>query len=81
MAYSPTPKAEHVEVDAWVFEELLRISQEFQNFLAPLIILTVNYAAPIRPRDGMVVHADGATWNPGGGKGLYLYSAGAWVKL
>ena len=38
-------------------------------------------AAPARPREGLIVFADGTEWNPGGGKGAYQYLSGAWVKL
>lgn len=31
--------------------------------------------------DGMVVYADGTSWNPGSGEGLYERRAGAWQKL
>lgn len=38
--------------------------------------------APDKPRDGMIVFADGTNFNPGGtGRGVYTYSAGGWVKL
>lgn len=36
---------------------------------------------PSKPRDGMIVAADGTNWNPGGGAGFYGRTAGAWVKL
>ena len=36
---------------------------------------------PAIPVDGMVVYADGTSWNPGSGEGLYGYENGAWVKL
>lgn len=39
------------------------------------------YAEPAKPREGMRRFADGVQWNPGLGKGLYLYSGTAWVKL
>jgi hypothetical protein len=39
------------------------------------------YAAPDKPREGQFAKADGVTWNPGGGAGLYQYQGGAWVKL
>lgn len=39
------------------------------------------YAEPAKPREGMIVFADGTSWNPGGGQGVYVYATGAWVKL
>lgn len=44
-------------------------------------LTTVLYAAPAKPREGMFAFADGTTWNPGAGRGLYNYVSGAWVKL
>jgi len=41
----------------------------------------LQYAAPSKLREGMIRFADGTTWNPGGGKGLYIYYSGAWNKL
>lgn len=37
--------------------------------------------APSKPREGMIRFADGTSWNPGSGRGLYQYVSGAWVKL
>lgn len=39
------------------------------------------YAEPKRVFDGMVVIADGTTWNPGSGAGPYARIAGAWSKM
>ena len=41
----------------------------------------VLHAEPDRPREGKVVYADGTDWNPGSGKGLYVYDGSAWVAL
>jgi hypothetical protein len=38
-------------------------------------------APPLKPRNGMIVYADGATWNPGAGEGFYGRVSGLWVKL
>lgn len=35
------------------------------------------YAPPDRPRDGMLVLADGVDWNPGAGRGAYVYDEDA----
>lgn len=44
--------------------------------------MTVMYAAPSKPRTGWLVYADGTSWNPGSGEGVYVYtSGGAWSKL
>lgn len=48
---------------------------------AAYMALDTLYAAPKRIFEGMVVKADGTTWNPGGGAGVYARVSGAWVKL
>lgn len=40
------------------------------------------YSAPVKPRTGDIRYADGTSWNPGSGEGIYRYSiAGAWAFL
>ena len=41
-------------------------------------IFRILTAVPTTPVDGMLAIADGTTWNPGSGKGLYRYDGGAW---
>lgn len=43
--------------------------------------LRPRFVAPQNPREGMIVYADGTTWNPGQGEGVYVYTNGAWVPL
>ena len=43
--------------------------------------LDKSYAAPGRPRDGDIRYADGTTWNPGSGVGVYYYNGSSWVFL
>jgi hypothetical protein len=38
-------------------------------------------APPEKPRDGLVVYADGTNWNPGAGEGIYAFFATVWNKL
>jgi len=47
------------------------------NYLA----LNTIYEAPKRIFEGMIVKADGSTWNPGSGAGCYMYRGGAWQLL
>lgn len=39
------------------------------------------YVAPAKPRIGLVVYADGTSWNPGAGEGLYVFESTGWVGL
>lgn len=50
---------------------------------APFVQLEPQYVAPSKPREGMVVMADGVSWKPNGtgGQGFYGYRSGAWVLL
>lgn len=43
--------------------------------------LAMSYAAPAKVWDGLVMLADGTSWNPGSGGGYYGYRAGAWRFL
>lgn len=62
-----------------VFLEFQKIEQAIRLF--DFITLVELHAEPTRPRDGMVVLADGTDWNPGAGQGFYGRYAGAWHKL
>jgi hypothetical protein len=39
------------------------------------------HVPPGKPREGMLVYADGTDWNPGSGAGYYVYYAGAWHAM
>jgi len=39
------------------------------------------HTVPTRPREGMIVVADGTDWNPGAGKGAYEFKNSLWSKL
>lgn len=41
----------------------------------------MQYTAPKQVYDGLIVLADGTSWNPGSGKGYYGYYTGAWHFL
>lgn len=68
--------------------DLPRYIQDMFNDIANAINVVrdghidVIYSAPTKPQQGDIRYADGTSWNPGSGEGLYLYnSAGAWVQL
>jgi hypothetical protein len=46
-----------------------------------LSFFSVTYAEPEKPRNFMIRLADGASWNPGYGLGLYQYYGGTWHPL
>jgi len=82
MPYNPTNPS-NVEnpqqVFEWVQRELRAIAKEFAETTA--LELRQVGAEPIRPREGMIVSADGVNWDPGAGAGAYEFKGGAWVKL
>lgn len=83
MAYQPTKAPDIKDVDElrrYVEQELLSIQRSFGNF--DILTLNPSYAVPLRPRPGMFVYADGTSWNPGAGQGVYVLNlSNAWVKL
>lgn len=66
---------------AWLVTQLRQISAELTHGQPQTVTLATLGVEPPRPRDGMIVYADGTEWNPGAGEGFYGYQAGAWVKL
>lgn len=60
--------------------ELEKIALQFSQ-PSDYLALNTLYASPKRVFDGMVIKADGTTWNPGGGAGVYVRVGSAWVKL
>lgn len=83
-AYSPiTPPGlddpKLTQLSQWAQRELDRIGQRFTNH--DTVQYNVMYVEPDKPRDGMVVVADGTRWDPGSGGGAYCYFGGVWVFL
>ncbi len=79
MAYAPDAVPQEYNAE-FLYRELLRISGEFVK-IEQGRFLPVLAVAPDKPREGMLVVADGTNWNPGSGKGLYEYKSGGWSKL
>lgn len=67
------------ELYTYIQQEFQALAREFQEMDA--VELRTRHTAPAKPREGMLVMADGTNWNPGAGIGVYAYIAGAWVKL
>lgn len=63
------------------------LEQEFHNIRASMfepvesVRLKTLYASPSRIYEDMIVLADGTSWNPGSGAGVYARVGGAWTKL
>lgn len=65
---------------AWWKQELENIATAEQ---APKdgFVLNTLYAAPTRLYEGLTVLADGTSFNPGAGAGVYTYYGASWKKL
>ena len=81
MAFTPTNFTGGTleALQAWTQRELERLALTLTETIA--LDLRPVYRAPDKPREGMIVYADGTSWNPGAGKGCYEYRGAAWFKL
>lgn len=67
--------------------QLQRYLREEMNKIAATVALLaegfdpVIYKAPPKPRKGMRRYADGTSWNPGSGAGLYSFNGTTWVLI
>lgn len=62
-----------------VYRELLRVQLAFD-----LLFDGHKEAAPEEPDhpvEGMLIYANGQSWDPGSGAGLYLYESATWKKV
>lgn len=63
------------------YELLEQRVTELERQVSRWFVLEKSYSAPNRVYEGMLVYADGTTWNPGSGAGLYQYRSSAWVFI
>lgn len=76
--YIPAPVSGTLE--SYLRQELEKIAQAMET-ADERLTLAVQYKAPDKFRAGTVVAADGTTWNPGSGKGMYWYDGTNWKFL
>ena len=74
------PPQEAASLPAYLARELAAIARAFSDpadgyYLVPLAV------PPPKPRTGLIVYADGGSWDPGAGAGVYVYTGAAWSKL
>ena len=69
-----------IKLSDFVRAEFVKLARLFNTGQDELRLVEL-HVEPTRPRDGMVVYADGTNWNPGSGEGVYAREAAAWVKL
>jgi len=78
MSYFPDPApADPAQLTEYIEREFRRIGAE----IGKIMDLEELHTAPERVSVGMVRMADGTSWNPGSGQGVYLYNGTTWVKL
>ncbi len=78
--HSTQPSVNSLEdLKQWCQGEFTRIEREFSETIA--LDLRSRHQAPTRPREGMIVYADGTDWNPGSGEGPYYYDGGSWRTM
>ena len=81
--WSPNPAPSRSEqLPDYLFNELNRLSDILFNL--DTFRLEETFNAPDKPRDGDIRYADGTSWDPGSGRGIYAYiddGSPAWEKL
>ena len=79
--YTPlSPPSDPKALPAFLQTELARIAAELSN-TQNFVDLREMPAEPSKLRDGRLIYANGANWNPGAGEGPYCYINGQWVAL
>ena len=68
------------QVAQWVDDQFGNLQRALNTGLNDIQLVELN-AEPVRPRNGMIVLADGTNWDPGSGAGFYGYRGGSWMKL
>lgn len=68
------------ELPGFLLDEFRRLQQALAAPQKTVRFVTL-YAEPEKYSEGDVVKADGTTWNPGSGAGIYERRGGAWVFI
>ncbi|MES2323286.1 MAG: hypothetical protein V4633_13560 [Pseudomonadota bacterium] len=73
------PPADPAQLQRYLIELEMRISVAINALAAGH--LDKSYVAPTKPRDGDIRYADGTSWVPGAGAGIYWFNGTVWTKL
>jgi hypothetical protein len=78
MAYVPSPipydiEQKYPELAIWIRQELSDLDRS-QNDARESFNMKVLGAPPDRAEPGRVYYANGTTWNPGAGEGVYRFN-------
>lgn len=82
--YTPEPLLSSPSLEylaAYVHRELQRLSGELQSGSFNVLLIPTLHAEPSKPRENLIVGADGTDWDPGSGQGIYAYYNSVWNKL
>lgn len=78
--YAPSePPTNPEQLRQYIKDELLKVGAVLQLVATGHVDKT--YVAPTKPREGDIRLADGTSWNPGSGQGVYCYYNAAWRFL
>ena len=75
----PPPSTKNIEdLISIIWNKFYEIENEFYFMQVQRV-----YSAPARPQDGQLAYADGSSWNPGSGRGVYRWDSTSvgWVFL
>lgn len=73
-----TPPEDPKDLSRFLAEELIKVESAIRLAQGHL---DKSFAAPAKPRDGDIRYADGTSWNPGSGAGIYWFNGSVWAKL
>ena len=78
--WTPNPApVEPQQLPDYLFSELNKLGDVVFNL--DTFRLEPTFVVPSKPRDGDIRYADGTSWNPSGGEGIYAYFNNTWNKL
>lgn len=69
------------EVKNYLERQFYLIDNAFRALRTTALMLDAIDTEPAKRFDGLLVHALGSNWNPGSGRGAYMYYASAWHYL
>lgn len=64
-----------------VVELLEKRVTELEAGFTEAVVFRKHFAIPSRIFEGMLVYADGISWDPGSGEGFYRYDGSSWNFL
>ena len=69
------------EYQLWLVDELRHLADAMVQLETDAVLLKEWNVEPDKLYNGLVAYADGTNWDPGDGRGLYLYNGNDWELL